>query len=337
MFRELLFRIKHRIFIQHPEGKKQFANWAQTTVIRKMQGPLQKLQSAVRHSKAGCVDIDRILSDKEKKLCDLGLSPSQSDKPPLAAEEQELHVRKARFNFWCVFLLVMAEAALNFISMLILITEEGIQYDAVRIVLAFIVTAVAVFVFDRVWISWREQKGRMGLPAAICWSIGGISVLFLLYAFSSARARDFEVGTKDIIYYGFIILSLVLPVVAGWMWADRELILPGYRRLMRWKQTIKEIRNFERKRDRLAEEILKRFGDFRTDFDKLISDYWMVVNYFNTVKDGCNVRHNPPMTENIAGSPAENIDQFKKEPIKWCEGLVDPLKKELAQVSITIP
>lgn len=337
MIRELFYRIKYRAFFQHPSGKKQFANWACATVISELEKPLHRLQETVRRAKTQYVDTGILQSDKEEKMGDLGASQQEPKKAPFEREVEELIKRKAIFNFWAVFLIVIAEAGLNYISMLIILSEEGISFEAVRLVLAFVATAVSVFIFDRMWVAWRSDPKQENRWAAIGWTLGGLIVLVLLYALSSARAADFEGEKRGIVYYGFIILSLILPVIAGWLWADREAILPQYRRLKKWKDTVVESRNFERSKASLKEEILARWDEFRTRFQRLVTDYWMVVNYFNTLKDGYNMRQVPPIKEEVGGTIAESFDAFKSKVEEWCEQQISQLRSELAEISIDVP
>lgn len=144
---------------------------------------------------------------------------------------------------YVVFITILFEIFLNYVSTLIFIQGDGLLFIIVRWGLAIILTLSAMLVTDvllakllpeesvrikgknteddQAFYNQRSKAKRM--ISLIILPILLIAIEIAIVGVARARALDIEGGQSGgILYYGFILLSMALPIVAGYFKWDSE-------------------------------------------------------------------------------------------------------------------
>lgn len=307
MWKTLMFRWRYRAFFRSPSGARDLAEQCLGTLTQRLARDMRQLKEAIGRRLTRLREIAEERQHCGDVLSSLG-APGNALAPPFPAEKQEALKRAVVLNSRVVLFITLVESILNYVSMVILVPNEGPSWEVIRGILALAVTVGSIFVFDRLFVEWRRTGGRATVNV-ILWGVVAAMTLFALFGISSARAADFEAGLGKVIYYGFVTFSLVLPVLGGWYWAERELSIPEFRRLARWEETIAKLRGLETEGARLKGQIRDDLRRLAERFTELVSGYWETVNFFRTLKSGDDAKQGGP-AEDVNGTSAENFDRF---------------------------
>ncbi len=168
---------------------------------------------------------------------------------------------------------------------------------------------IAAMIPRRVDDSPRETLPRQAM--AVLWGVVLVVVGVALLGLSEARAGMLSQQTgSSLLYLGFILLSVAMPLIAGAFRWDATRFVDVY-------STTQIHRKVE---DRLAEidSLLRQNEEFESNFYKLrLLEEWDDVNSFKTYKDNYNERKG--IVEHLAGHFAQSFDLFQNEAIKRYE------------------
>ena len=117
----------------------------------------------------------------------------------------------------------ITECLLAYYSTLVLISGTEVDTALLRWLLAAALTLGAITTSERLLESYLPQRYRdedspspRNIPVIVLWTGLLLLVMLGVVAVAEARVRDIEGGrTGSIVYYGFIALSTVLPLIAG--------------------------------------------------------------------------------------------------------------------------
>jgi hypothetical protein len=305
--------IRYRSYRYHPSGIANYAAKAAALITADGLEDLEKAQHSVAKRLAVIKGMARLIHQKWNKLRDLGRPGSPFAAPFSPEENEDLHLRISRER-WVLLGLLLGEGFLNYLSLMVIIQSEAALMLVVRVVIALVLTVVAFKVFHLCLDAWDPHKPkREGTPqlrlataalsAFMLVSIAGVTV---------ARARDFEGGSGGgigIVGIGFIIASLILPVVGGAVDLQLGRIQPLHSRLRKWRAGHKVLRAFEGRIQGELTAIDDTLEAVTTRFKENASRMFAGVTDFRVAKNNLDVRLGAN-AEGVAGTAAESHDVF---------------------------
>jgi hypothetical protein len=161
----------------------------------------------------------------------------------------------------------------------------------------------------------------------VIWSVLMVGVEIAIAGVSEARARDIEGGhTGGLLYFGFIILSMALPLIAGGITWDLLHVYDSYKYTRKFNvaQTTWETV------DRQIKIVMQRLEDH---YNVRLNQAWRRFNDFRSYKENYNLRRG--MTENLDGHFAAQFGTFKEEADRRYGailGQIEPPALELEEV-----
>jgi len=313
MFRYYNFRFRFNKWFENPNGIKGFAEQSLAWFIR----------SAVKKSHIIRSKIE-MLHDKKSKLM---VRLEELETLPLLNNDEYFGIRKKiRFQQLMIPTIIIIEVFLNYISTLVFINGDGFMFSAIRWGIAFILTFMGVIVADKLLeaISPNKPKNRIRSGIKIDDSTSNnednknkaiikitlLSILLIMteiaiIGVSEARARDIEGGSSGgVLYYGFILLSMALPIAAGYLRWDMLVDYDAYKNTLDHFMTRKTLHRIDQKIIELAEKekfFLK---------SKAIRE-WQIFSEFKNYKEVFNKKAKPPIEqEDLSNHFCRDRDTF---------------------------
>ena len=149
-----------------------------------------------------------------------------------------------------------------------------------------------------------KEKPR-SVVMIVVWSVLFVGVEIAIAGVSEARARDIEGGhTGGLLYYGFIILSMTLPLIAGGISWDLMHVYDAYKYTRKFNvaQTTWDTV------DRQIKIVMQRLEDY---YNVRLNQTWNKFNDFRSFKENYNLQRG--MNESLDGHFAAEFVTFKKE------------------------
>ncbi|HEY9005866.1 hypothetical protein [Ohtaekwangia sp.] len=228
----LLYRLLYRQYFIHTEGIKKFAERCTNKYVSTM---------AVRKTNILTTYIQVLRQEREKRKQEF---MECEDLDRMDDGSFAIRRRKSRRMKVVVYVTLLFEIFLNYISTLIFIQGEGLLYVLVRWGLSIILALAAMLVTDGILTKLLPEEsvrvkghaarheddesynrnlrtkryiGLVILPVLL------VMVEIAIIGVSRERALDIEGGRSgNILFYGFILLSMALPVIAGYFKWDSE-------------------------------------------------------------------------------------------------------------------
>jgi len=240
--------------------------------------------------------------------------------------EFALQRKKTRRLIRVVWITVLFEIFLNYISTLIFIQGEGLLYLLVRWGLAIILTLAAMLVTDGLLTKilpeeqvgnkenynennelYEKQNSRIKkLVGLILLPILLILVEIAIIGVAQARALDIEGGDPGgVLYYGFILLSMALPIIAGYFKWESE------HNGLKYQNTIIYYQNYN-DFNILNSIIIANIRDLKNVIERSINKAWTISFRFRRYKLIYNKKRE--INENI--SEIEDFIKFKVKALK---------------------
>ncbi|MBN1182383.1 MAG: hypothetical protein JXB49_08865 [Bacteroidales bacterium] len=249
------------------------------------------------------VEKENLLSQKDLVLDNPLLGPSE-----FHSISKKIKLDEILFYFICV-----SEIFLNYISTLIFIPGEGLLFGALRFCISFVLTGAAIITSEKLIESlfpiYEEKEGhKHNYKMTIMLIILLMGVEISIIGVASKRAYDIE-GNHESgwLYYGFIILSMVLPLIAG---AIRWYILKYWDA---YKNTLK-LYFVENKLTKLEAEICTNEEKAQGIYQKNVNAYFYTFTSFQTCKQNYNVKKG--IEEDISSHFCFDFNSFQKEADK---------------------
>jgi hypothetical protein len=167
----------------------------------------------------------------------------------------------------------------------------------------------------------------------VLWSLLFVGVEVAIAGVSEARARDIEGGqTGGLLYFGFIILSMTLPLIAGGISWDMLHVYDSYKYTRKYNVARRTWDNL----DRRIKIVMQRLEDY---YNMRLNKYWRRLNDFRSYKENFNLRRGT--TEDVENHFCDEFSSFKKEAdrrygailgkLEFSGSTVDPQKKVTVQ------
>ena len=309
MFRRLFFKTKYGSYLRSDHGIKKFAEMAMGQLIRKV----TKKSAFYREMNENLLVEKANLRMRAEELY---------EQPMLNAGEFFSVRRRLWANNFIVGAAILASVFIIFISVSAFLGADpdvsGFLQWSVAAVLAIVLTGGGLIVTERLVESFLPSRGpandrydHYGKEVSFLWIILLIGIELGILGITEVRAE--QLGTRQasgILYFGFIALSMLLPIIAGTIRWDA----------MRYIDRFKTTRAHREIDSRLAQidSILRQNEEYESNFYKIRSiEHWDLLNEFRTYKDLYNEKHD--MVEQLGGHFAQSYDNFQREAYKRYE------------------
>lgn len=327
--------MRYRNYRGHPLGVTRYSEKAAALVASDGLEALKSAQRGIEARLASCKGAARVVRQKWNKLRDLG-RPGEPFATPVLPEEYEA-VRSRYFREgWVLLAAIAGEMYLNYLALMIIIGGRDPLVAVARWMIALLMTIAAFKVFHKMLEAWMppgdvsEEDRRHRILVRGATTALGILVLVATAAISVARARDFEGGEAGIgiVGGGFILLSLILPIVGGMVDFDRDRHLPAYRRLRKWRRALKDLRSHEAALQDELTRIEEAIEHVKTQLHEDAVRMFAGVTDFRVSKERNDAKSNRQL-EDLSGTPAESAHAF----VEACMSLLRPrLGEFLAEI-----
>ncbi len=335
----LLYRLLYRQFFINTEGIKYFADRCTnkyigtiavklTNILTTYIKVLKQEREKRRQQFAECEELDRM------------------DDGSFAIRR-----RKSRRMKLVVYITLLFEIFLNYISTLIFIQGDGLLYILVRWGLSIILALAAMLVTDGIltkllpeesvrvkgnssnheddesYIKNARTKRYIGLAIL---PILLIAVEVAIVGVSRERAIDIEGGRSgNVLFYGFILLSMALPVIAGYFKWDSEQHGKLFQNTLNYYRAEKLLHILDL-------IVLANMKDVKEVVDNSIRKAWEKFNRFKLYKENFNTRKNIPR-EDLSGHYVNDLETFKENALNHFGTEVRDILDELEPVSKNTP
>lgn len=309
MFRRLYFKLSFGSYLRSEHGIKKFAEMAMGQLIRKV----TKKSAFYREMN------ENLLVEK----ANLRLRADELYEQPMLNAGDFFSVRRRLWaNSFIVTAVIAASVFLIFVSVSALLVGDaevqGSLQWLVSGVLALVLTGGGLIVTERLIdilipldSSSRRKVGEIAQAVAILWAVLLVGIELAILGITEVRAE--QLGTAQnsgVLYFGFIALSMMLPIIAGSIRWDAMRHIDAYK-------TTRAHRDID---SRLAQidSILRQNEEYESNFYKIKSiEYWDQLNEFRTYKDLYNAKYD--MVEQLGGHFAQSYDAFQREAYKRYE------------------
>ena len=328
----LWYRLLYRQYFLHPEGIKNFAERCVNKYINKQ---------ALNQTNMLTAYINILKRELDKRIAELaeyeGLDRMDNGSFTIKA-------RTSRRMKFVVYVTILFEIFLNYISTLIFIQGDGLLYVLVRWGIAIILALAAMLITDGLltkllpedavrvkgsheWknedddnyqrrLALKRQISLIILPALL------VAVEIAILGVSRARAIDIEGGSGGgILYYGFILLSMALPLMAGYFKWNAEQHGKLFQNTVDYYRAQKLVHVLEL-------IIIANKKDVKNVIELKVRQSWQLISRFRLYKENYNSKRQLP-TEKIIDHYANTIDTFKSFALKQFDKEVKVIVQEL--------
>ena len=309
MFRYLYYRSRFGSYLRNDHGIKKFAEMSMGQLLRK-----------VTKKSAFYREMDENLMVEKANL---RLREDELLEKPSLNPGAFFSIRRRLWseNALVIFILISA-VFLNFIAVTAFVGGEGVVFSVLRWVLAstlaIVLTGGGLVITERLIESIMEERNSevtdvpvVGRSVAWLWGSLLIGVLIAILGISQVRATMVASNEgSGLLYFGFIVGSMILPLLAGALRWDALRYVDVYKST----QTLREIEG------RLAQidSILRQNEEYESNFYKIKSiSYWDRLNEFKTYKDNYNEKKG--ISENLRDHFSQTYDTFQSEATKRYE------------------
>jgi hypothetical protein len=325
----IIYRIIFFKFFKSEKGISEFAERCINKYVKRC--PRFKVASLVKY-------VEVLENEKERKKIEFKKIENVDRMDDGAFALQRKKTKRLTRVVWIT---VLFEIFLNYISTLIFIQGEGLLYLLVRWGLAIILTLAAMLVTDGLLTKilpeepvrvrgnnnqntdiYEEENSRIKkLVGLILLPVLLILVEIAIIGVAHARALDIEGGVPGgILYYGFILLSMALPIIAGYFKWESEHNGRLYQNTILYYQNFNEF-------NILKGIIIANIRDLKNVIERSINKAWTVSYRFRRYKLIYNKKRD--IIEDIS-----EIETFKKFREK---ALNDFEEKIIKIINIQIP
>ncbi len=309
MFRRLYFKTRYGSYLRSEHGIKKFAEMSMGQLIRRV----TKKSAFYREMN------ENLLVEK----ANLRMRADELFEQPMLNPGEFFSVRRRLWaNNFIVMAVIAASVFIIFVSMSAFLQGdvglEGSLQWMVSIVLAIVLTGGGLIVSERLIetllprrATGRKELDDIGPAVGILWGVLLVGIELAILGITEVRADMLgTTTTSGALYFGFIALSMMLPIVAGAIRWDAMRYVDAYK-------TTRAHRDID---SRLAQidSILRQNEEYESNFYKIRSiEYWDQLNEFRTYKDLYNEKYD--MVEQLGGHFAQTYDAFQREAYKRYE------------------
>ena len=285
--------------LKNPNGLTRFAERSLSELIDKVKNRSSSMRQRIQ-------DMERKLSATRSYLGGVHREDLLSDNEFFSAR------RKVRIGTFLVTGILFTEGLLNYFSTLVFISGEDLGIALLRWLIAIVLTLGAIASAERFIESIlpiRKHANATSRPRSllmiILWSLLFVGVEIAIVGVSEARARDIEGGhTGGILYYGFIVLSMTLPLIAGGISWDLLNVYDAYKYTRKYAMAQRVSNTIERQ----IKIAMQRLEDY---YNVKLNQTWHHMNDFRSYKENYNLRRG--VTEDVDGQFFTEFSNFKQE------------------------
>jgi hypothetical protein len=299
MFNGMVYRSAYLSDLKNPYGLRRFAERCVSDLLDNVKRKSTSLRQGIQ-------EMDRRLHAAKGYLNGVRKEDLLSDNDFFSAR------RKVRTGTFLVFSILVTEGLLNYFSTLVFISGEDLGIALLRWLIAIVLTLGAIASAER-FIEAILPTRKHGEPVAksrsvlmiVLWSVLFVGIEIAIAGVSEARARDIEGGhTGGLLYYGFIVLSMTLPLVAGGISWDLLHVYDSYKYTRKYNIMMRT----HDAMDRQIKIVVQRLEDY---YNMQLNEAWHQFNDFRTFKENFNLRRG--VVENVEGHFAADFSSFKQE------------------------
>jgi hypothetical protein len=299
MFSGTYYRSAFPTDLRNPNGLTRFAERCLSTLLDKV----KKKSTSLRQ---GIQEMERKLNATRSYLGGVKKNDLLSDNDFFSAR------RKVRIGTFLVTGILLTEGLLNYFSTLVFISGEDLGIALLRWLIAIVLTLGAIATAERFMeaiLPIRKHNESESKPRSILmvvlWSLLFVGVEIAIAGVSEARARDIEGGhTGGLLYFGFIILSMTLPLIAGGISWDLLHVYDSYKYTRKYNLAKRTSDTVERQ----IKIVIQRLEDY---YNVRLNQAWHRFNDFRSYKENFNLRRG--MNEGVNGQFYAEFASFKKE------------------------
>ncbi len=299
MFNVIYYKTAFPTDLRNPNGLRRYAERCLSELIDRVKNKSTSLRQGVQ-------DMERKLSATKTYLGSVNKNDLLSDNDFYSAR------RKVRIGTFLVTGILLTEGLLNYFSTLVFISGEDFGIAMLRWLIAIVLTLGAIASAERFMeaiLPIKKHGSGTTRPRSvlmvIIWSILFVGVEIAIAGVSEARARDIEGGrTGGLLYFGFIILSMTLPLIAGGISWDLLHIYDSYK-FTRKHNIAQRVLDAV---DRQIKIVMQRLEDY---YNVQLNQAWRNFNDFRSYKENYNLRR--AVTESLDGHFAAEFDTFREE------------------------
>lgn len=308
MFRRLYFKLRYGSYLGSDHGIKKFAEMAMGQMIRRV----TKKSAAYREMN------ENLLVEK----ANLRLRADELYEQPMLIAGEFFSVRRRLWaNNFIILAVIAASIFIIFVSVSAFLGVDADVHGTVQwmvsAVLATVLTGGGLVVTERLvetlipTHATARHSDDVGHAVAILWAVLLAGIELAILGITEVRADQLATSeSSGTLYFGFIALSMMLPVVAGVIRWDAMRFIDAYK-------TTRAHRDID---SRLAQidSILRQNEEYESNFYKIKSiEYWDTLNEFRTYKDLYNAKYD--LVEPLGGHFAHTYDAFQREAYKRYE------------------
>lgn len=299
MFRVLYYLIFFNSDVRNENGLKRFAERCMNNLLERA----KRRSSSLREDNQ---ELQGQLDNTRNYL-------DSVDRSDLLDDNEFFSIRKRiRTGTFIVIGIFITEGLLNYFSTLVFISGTDMGIALLRWLIAIVLTFGAIGSAEKLieaLLPIEKHKSTTpkvrSIPVIVLWSILVIGVELAIVGVSEARARDIEGGRSGgLLYYGFIVLSMVLPLIAGAIGWDILRFYDAY------KHT-RKVRRAEQRAEEIDQKIDRNLQDEADFYNITVTGYWNRFNDFRVYKENYNRRKG--ITENLAGHYCGGFEDFRPE------------------------
>ncbi|MDE3057028.1 MAG: hypothetical protein KGJ59_03615 [Bacteroidota bacterium] len=299
MFRGMYYRIFFASDVKNENGLRRFAERCISSLIDKVKKKSTSLRQKIQK-------LERQLSATKTVLDNVAKESLLSDNEFFGIQ------RRIRNGTLLIVGILFTEGLLNYFSTLVFISGEDFGIALLRWLIAIVLTFGAIGVsekFIEAILPIQKHKGpdakSRSTVLIILWSTLILGVEVAIAGVSEARARDIEGGQSGgLLYYGFIILSMVLPLIAGGISWDLLHFYDSYKHTRKYSFA----QSSWNRLDQQIESAVQRLEDY---YNVKLNGYWNRFNDFRSYKENCNKKKG--ITEILSDHFSSSFALFKQE------------------------
>jgi hypothetical protein len=205
----------------------------------------------------------------------------------------------------------ITECLLAYYSTLVLINGTDLDTTLLRWLLATALTLGAITTSERLLEACLPQRYHNeepatdgSVPVIVLWSVLLVLVLLGVIAVAEARVRDIEGGrTGSIVYYGFIALSTVLPLIAGTIAWEISRYYDSYKQTRKYRTSLRRL-------DRLSSRVARNLQRERDFYSTMLTAYWNRYNDFRSFKENYDLKHRS--NGSTAEAQSYDFEEFRR-------------------------
>jgi hypothetical protein len=319
MFNGIYYRSAFSSDLKNPNGLKRFAERCLSDLIDE----IKKKSMSMRQ---GIQEMERKLNATKSYLDGVRTGDLLSDNDFFSAR------RKIRISTFLVAGIMVTEGLLNYFSTLVFIVGEDLGIALLRWLIAIVLTLGAIAsaerFMDAILPVQKHNEPNLkprSIPMIVMWSVLFVGVEIAIAGVAEARAKDIEGGhTGGLLYFGFIILSMALPLIAGGITWDFLHVYDSYKYTRKYN-VAKRVWDTV---DREIKIVMQRLEDY---YNVGLNKTWSKFNDFRSYKENLNLRRGT--NESLDGSYYSEFASFKEEADKRYGAILGQLELPRIRVS----